>query len=169
MPARVDRPAVPPVDGPAMLAAPGVFCQGRDGPAERVIQRDAEPILVHARHHAAKVRPMVRATLQDVVLPLVNHFMRQGDERFALWIRTTVWQEDRRQSDATAWCAFVRCLGNSVPWSDPADKHPGRGGQATTPFNRNGRKGALKITTIEVGPVSEQRFGGGQHGVPSHC
>jgi hypothetical protein len=32
---------------------------------------------IHLGHLAEKIRPMIRPPLQDVVLPLMNHFVRQ--------------------------------------------------------------------------------------------
>jgi hypothetical protein len=35
-------------------------------------------VSIHLGHLAEKIRSMIRSPLQDVVLPLMNHFVRQG-------------------------------------------------------------------------------------------
>jgi len=56
-----------------------------------MIDRDAEAIQVHARHHATEILTMIRATLEDVVLPLMDHFVRQGRHRFAIQTNVLNW------------------------------------------------------------------------------
>jgi len=41
---------------------------------------------IHFGHFAEKIRPMVRPPLQDIVLPLMNHFMRQRTHDLLLTI-----------------------------------------------------------------------------------
>jgi hypothetical protein len=52
-----------------------------------MIDRDAEAILVHAGHHAAKVLPVIRAPLEHIVLPLMDHFVGQRRRRFAIQVK----------------------------------------------------------------------------------
>jgi hypothetical protein len=42
---------------------------------------------IHLGHLAEKVRPMIRPPLQDVVLPLMNHFVRQRIHDLLLAVR----------------------------------------------------------------------------------
>jgi hypothetical protein len=122
MASRLNGPALTPVDGAALLAAPGIFCQGGHFFAQRVIDRDAKAVLIHTRHHATKIHPVIRTTLQDIVLPLVNHFVRQGHDGLVILLKIVL-EEDRRESDASSSREFVRRLRERMPWSNPADKH----------------------------------------------
>jgi hypothetical protein len=47
-------------------------------------RQDTVPI--HLGHFAEKIRPMIRPTFQGVVLPLMNHFVRQRIHDFPLVI-----------------------------------------------------------------------------------
>jgi hypothetical protein len=134
---RLDGPALSLIEAAAVLAAPGIFGQRSYFFAQRVIDRDAQAVAIHPDHHATKIGPMIRATLQDIVLPLVNHFVRQGHDGFVARLRAVGLKQHRRQSDATSsgWC-----LGGArerLSWPDAADKHAGRGGQSAAPFNGN--------------------------------
>jgi len=65
------------IDFPASSALPGVRGKCPDRLVEPVPDRDAEPIAVHGRHLVGKVRSVVRSSLEDIELPLVNHLVRQ--------------------------------------------------------------------------------------------
>jgi hypothetical protein len=43
-------------------------------------------VSIHLGHLAEKVHPMIRPPLQDVVLPLMNHFVRQRAQDLLLAI-----------------------------------------------------------------------------------
>lgn len=84
MATRLNGSALPLVNATAVLAPPSISGQGGHFFAQRVIDRDAEAVLVHARHHAPKIHTVIRAALQNIVLPLMNHFMRQGHDGFVI-------------------------------------------------------------------------------------
>jgi hypothetical protein len=44
------------------------------------------PVSIHFGHLAEKIRSMIRPPFQDVVLPLMNHFVRQGTQDLLLAI-----------------------------------------------------------------------------------
>src|SRR5574340_571752 len=151
VPSRLDGPALPSIDVSALLAAPGILGQGGHLSAKRVVDRDAEAVLIHPHHHAAKIGAMVRAALQDIVLPLMDHFMRECGQGLAALVRAVPMEEDRREFDATSG-RIARSLGGDLSRSDPADEHAGGGGQPPAPFDSNRRQGTAKIAGIEVGP-----------------
>lgn len=75
----LNRPPMAAVNPAALAAAPGKAGQGMHFLLERMIDRDGEfAITIHFAHLSQKVRAMVRAPSEDVVLPLVNHFMCEG-------------------------------------------------------------------------------------------
>ena len=142
MPSRLNASALPPVDGAAVLAAPSIFGQSRHFFAEGMVDRDAEPIFIHPCHHATKVQSMIRATFQNIVLPLMDHFMRQRRQGFVVLTEFLSPQQDGRKFDATSAVVFVGYTREGMPRADSAHKHTGRGGESPTPFDANGRQGA---------------------------
>ena len=126
MAARLNGPALPLIEAPAVLASPGILGQRGDFFAERVVDRDSQAVTIHLGHHATKIGPMVRATLQDIVLPLVNHFVRQGHDGFVAGIRVVGFKQHCRESDAAPSGRFLDRAHERLSWSDPADEHPGR-------------------------------------------
>jgi hypothetical protein len=93
MPPRLDGPALPSVEVSASLTAPGILGEGGYLMAKRVVDRNAEAVSIHLSHHAAKIRPMVRAALQDIVLPLMDHFMRECGHEVSMVMASS--EEDR--------------------------------------------------------------------------
>lgn len=79
----LNRPSLAAVDPAALAAAPSKAGQGMHFLFERMIDRDGEfAVAIHFGHLSEKIRAMVRAPLEDVVLPLVNHFMCEGAHEF---------------------------------------------------------------------------------------
>jgi hypothetical protein len=78
----LNRPPLAAVDPAALAAAPGKAGQGMHFFLEGMIDRDGEfAIPIHFAHLSQKVRAMVRAPSEYVVLPLVNHFMCEGADK----------------------------------------------------------------------------------------
>ena len=107
MPPRLNAAALSAVNGAAPLAAPDILGQGRDVFAHRVVDGNAEAFLVHPCHHAAKVHSMIRAALQNIVLPLMNHFMRQRRQDLMILMWSVALQEDGGEFDATPHARIV--------------------------------------------------------------
>ena len=137
MPARLNGPTVSLVDATAVLAPPGISGQCGHFFAQRVIDRDAKAVSIHLGHHAAKIGAMIRATLQDIVLPLVNHFVRQGHNGFVVLLQVVWLKKHGRQPDTTSSGRLLGGARERLPRSDPADKHSGGGSQSTAPFDGN--------------------------------
>lgn len=125
MASRLNGPALPLIEAAAVLAAPGIFGQRGDFFCQGVIDRDAEAVTIHLTHHATKIGPVIRATFQDIVLPLVNHFVRQGHDGFVARLRVIGLKQHRRQSDATSSGWWLGGARERLSWTDPADEHPG--------------------------------------------
>lgn len=72
---------------------------------ERMIDRDGEfAMTIHFRHLSQKICAMVRASLEDVVLPLMNHFMCEGAYELISSAGSTAQQEfeeRKREADFT--------------------------------------------------------------------
>jgi len=124
-----------------------------------MVDRDAEALLIHPRHHATKIHSMIGATLQDIVLRLMNHFMRQRRQNLMVLVGSISLQEDSREFDATPPAVVVSRPCEWMSRSDPTDKHTGGRGQSPAPFDAYRRQGALKIAAVKMGPDSEQRLG----------
>ena len=137
MPARLNGPTVSLVDATAVLAPPGISGQSGHFFAQRVIDRDTETISIHPGHHATKISAMIRATLQDIVLPLVNHFVRQGHDGFVVLLQVVRLKEHGRQPDASSSGRLLGGARKRLPRSDPADKHSGGASQPTAPLDGN--------------------------------
>ena len=88
-----NRLSLPMVITAAFRTAPGVFGQRMDGLIQRVADRDPETVAVHDRHHSMKLGPVIRVPLQNIVLPLVNHLVRQRPDN--LLIRLILKQRNR--------------------------------------------------------------------------
>ena len=78
----LNRPPLAAVNPAALAAAPGKAGQGMHFLLERMIDRDGEfAVTIHFDHLSQKIRAMVRAPSEYVVLPLVNHFMCEGADK----------------------------------------------------------------------------------------
>ncbi len=121
----LNAPALSLVNVPAVLAAPGILCQRGDFFAQRVVDRDPQPVLIHPGHHATKIGAMIRAAFQDIVLPLVNHFVRQGHDGLVAGLRVVGGEQHCRQSDAPLPGWVLGGAHERLPWSKPASKHSG--------------------------------------------
>ena len=106
-----NRVALPVIIMPAVRASPGVFRQRMNGLIQGMADRNAEPIPIHDGHQPMKLRPVVRPPLQNIVLPLMNHFMRQRADEFILRLTLEQWN---RQSNQPPLSAFSR-TGHSRP------------------------------------------------------
>ncbi|MEX5281632.1 MAG: hypothetical protein NW700_08775 [Nitrospiraceae bacterium] len=67
------------IDFSTPLTPPGMSRQRAHFVGEEMVNRDAEgPLPVDLPHFLSKIRPMVGAALEDVVLPLMDHLVGQG-------------------------------------------------------------------------------------------
>ncbi len=92
----LNGPALSLVHAATVLATPGILGQRGHCVAQRVIDRDTQAVPIHLGHHATKVGTMVRTTLQNIVLPLVNHFVRQSHDSVVALLGVVLLKENRR-------------------------------------------------------------------------
>jgi len=86
----LNGPSLASVDSAALAAAPGKAGQGKHFLLERMVDRNGQlAVTIHFGHLSQKVLAMIRPPLEDVVLPLVNHFMREGADEFVPAMRRT--------------------------------------------------------------------------------
>ena len=97
--ARLNRPSLPPVDTPATAATPRETGQRQHFLLERVVEGDAQSaVSVHLRHFSQKVRSMIRPPLEDIELPLMDHFMGKGTDELLspIWGSCEQWRQKRK-------------------------------------------------------------------------
>ncbi len=167
MPSGLNAAALSPVNGTALLAAPGELSQCRDLFVHRVIDGNTEAMPVHPAHHAAEICSMIRAALQNIVLPLVNHFMRQRRDSLLVSVRSVSMQKDRGQFDAAPPAGIACFIRQSMSRPRSGDEQSCGRRESSAPFDANRRQHTTKKSTIEVGPDGQQRFARGQLGTHS--
>src|SRR4029078_8426277 len=83
MAGRVDRPPLASINAPASPTTPRKPRECLHFLLQGVIDRNGEcAVAVHLLHLAEEIRAMIRTPLEDVVLPLVDHFMRHCADEF---------------------------------------------------------------------------------------
>jgi hypothetical protein len=74
----LNRPSLASVYSAALPTTPGELCESQDFLLQGMVDGDREiAVPIHFGHLSEKVRPMVWPLFQNVVLPLMNHFVRQ--------------------------------------------------------------------------------------------
>ena len=76
-----DRPPLTAVDIAALLALPGVP-QERLHAYEIMPHSNAQPVPIHHCHHPVEARAVTRPLPQNLMLPLMNHLVRQRPDNF---------------------------------------------------------------------------------------
>jgi hypothetical protein len=155
MSTRLDCPSLASVLKPAPSTPPYVPGERIHVLAQRVIDRDAQPIAVHACHHALEVRAVVRTALQDIILPLVDHLMRQraDDFRFDMWAaRCQALKQWKRQANKAAiggeWGGITAARSYAAIKEAHGSCQPG------APENVDSRERVTKIAGVELLPLS---------------
>jgi hypothetical protein len=119
MSAWLNRPSLASVDTAALPAAPGEAGEGKHFLLERMVDRDRQgAIPIHLGHLPQKFSSVIRPPLEDVVLPLMDHLMRESANELVPAILRTGQQgfeEWKGEADFTL-CGFVkrvRCPGRT--------------------------------------------------------
>jgi hypothetical protein len=74
----LNRSSLASVYSAALPTTPGELCESQDFLLQGMVDGDRESaVSIHLGHLSEKVRSMVWPPLQDIVLPLMNHFVRQ--------------------------------------------------------------------------------------------
>lgn len=164
VPTRLNRASLASVHVAALSAAPGESSQGEDFLLQRMVDGDCQsPVPVHFGHLAEKIRPMVRPPLQDVVLPLMNHLVRQRIHDLLLPVCAVLGdllEQGKREANlAFAWRAKTLLI-QSWPRASPTDEHADRGGQPAAPDEIDRRQQAREVAAIQFAPHSGQMLSG---------
>jgi hypothetical protein len=74
----LNGPSLASVYSAALPTTPGELCKSQDFLLQRMVDGDRESaVSIHLGHLSEKARSMVWPLFQNVVLPLMNHFVRQ--------------------------------------------------------------------------------------------
>lgn len=155
MTAWLNRPSLTSVDPAALATAPGKAGERQDFLLERVVNRDGQDTPpVHLGHLSKKIQAMVRAPLENVVLPLVNHLMRKGAHELIAAIGSTGQQRfEERKGEADFTLGFMGT--SSTPRRSRAGsthEHADGRGQPSAPNNVDRRQHSVEVAAIEIGP-----------------
>ena len=150
MPARPDAAALALIDPTAQEALPGILGQRSDGLFHAVVNRDAEPVAIHRRHLAMEIRSMVGASLKPIVLPLVNHLVRERADKFRVRL---VPEQGRRKPDQAPLLSGGGVVDRWGSRAEAADEHPGGSSQPEAPHDLDRRQGASEVTDIKRSPA----------------
>ena len=91
VPPGVNRLPLATIHSSALPTTPGKSCEGQNFLLHRMIDGDRQgAVPIHLGHLAEKIHPMIRPSLQNVELPLMNHFVRQRIHDLLLAILTTL-------------------------------------------------------------------------------
>ena len=75
---RLNRSSLASIYPAALPTAPSELCKSQDFLLQGMVDGDRESAVpIHLGHLPEKARPMVWPLFQNVVLPLMNHFVRQ--------------------------------------------------------------------------------------------
>lgn len=123
----LDRPSLALVYPAALPAAPGESRKGEDFLLERVIDGDRQcAIPIHLGHLTEKIRSMVRSSLQNVVLPLMNHFVCQRIDdllRSVLAFSGDLLEQGEREANLAFGWRSATILIQARPRAPTADEH----------------------------------------------
>ena len=110
---------------------------------------------IHLGHLAKKIRPMTRPSLQDVVLPLMNHFVRQRAHDLLLAILAPLGdllEQGKGQANLAPgrWAKTILIQ----PWSrsSTTHEHADRGGQPAAPGYVDRREAAIEEPDVDINP-----------------
>ncbi len=110
---------------------------------------------IHLSHLAEKIRPMIRSTLQDIELPLMNHFMRQRAHDFLLAILgplNDLSEEGKGEANFSHSRRATTIPIQSRTRSSSTHEHADRGSQPPTPCYVNRREAAIEEPGVEFNP-----------------
>ena len=169
VPPRLNRPSLSLVEPAALPAAPGESRQREDFLLQRMVDGDRQgPVSIHLGHFAQKVLSMIWPPLEDVELPLMNHFV--GERVYDLLLPILACPDDLLEQGKGE--ANFACDGRAKtlliqPWFRPSTthEHTDRGGQSTAPDEIDRRQQAGEVASIEIGPHPGQLLRGHGRGL----
>ncbi len=137
--------------------------------------RDGNPqqtASVHLPHLGEKFEPVIRPSLQDVKLPLMNHFVGQGAQQLLLGVGGPggeLLEQRQGQTDVAALLSLIFAVPRVGTRAHQAHKHADRRGQTAAPPHLDRRELTVEIALVQfvptnVKPFTRARRGGCLHG-----
>ena len=113
------------------------------------------PVSIHLGHLAQKVLAMIWPPLEDVELPLVNHFVRECIHDLLLPILACLddlLEEGKGEANFTRDGRAKPVLIQPGLRASTTHEHTDRGGQSTAPDEIDRRQQAGEVASIEIDP-----------------
>jgi len=150
----LDRPPLAPVYAPTASATPGKSGQRKHFLFERVVDGHGKSaVAIHLGHLSQKVGPVIRPALEHIELPLVDHFMCEGADKFLCAVGCVCEQGCQEGKGKPNLAAFGGCvLTPCRAWTGPTHEHADGSSQPPAPHDRDRRKRPAKVSIIEVSP-----------------
>jgi hypothetical protein len=121
-----------------------------------------QPASVHLPHLGEKIGPVIRPSLQNVKLPLMNHFVGQGAQELLLGIGRPgceLLEQRQGQSDAAALGSLVSAVPHAGTWPHLAREHADRRSQTAAPPHLDWGQSRVEIPSIQLSPTGLQPLG----------
>ena len=119
---------------------------------------------IHFGHLAEKIRSMIRSPLQDVVLPLMNHFVRQGIHDFLLAVLASLdnlLEQGKGEANLTLGHRAKTILTQPWPWwASTTHEQADRGGQPAAPGEFDWGQSTREVASIQFAPHLGQMLRG---------
>ena len=167
--ARLNRPPLTSVQLAALPTAPGESREREHFLLQRMIDGDRQgAIPIHLGHLAEEIRPVIRPPLQTVVLPLMNHLVRQGIHNFLPAIcacRGGLLEQGQGEANlALGWWAKTLLI-QPGSWPSAADEHADGGGEAAAPHEIDRRQEIGEVAAIQLVPHLSEMLNGDRRGL----
>src|SRR3954463_7275963 len=169
VPPGLDRPSLASGPSTALPTTPGAPREGGDFLLERMVKGNRECTRpIHLGHLTEKIRPMIRSPLEDVVLPLMNHFVRQRAHDFLLAVLAPLGnlrEQGKRKANLSLGRRAKAILIRSGPRPSMTDEHADRRGHSAAPHEVDRGQQACEIAAIQLVPLSGQILQGHWRGL----
>jgi hypothetical protein len=125
-------------------------------------------VLIHLGHLTEKIRPMIRSPLEDVVLPLMDHFVGQRAHDLLLAVLAPLGgllEQGKGEANLSLGRRAKAILIQSGPRSSMTDEHADRRGQSAAPDEVNRGQPACEVSVIQSAPYLGQILRGHWRGL----
>src|SRR4029079_3885777 len=125
-------------------------------------------VLIHLGHFTEKICPMIRSPLEDVVLPLMNHFVGQRAHDLLLAVLAPLGgllAQGKGEANLSLGRRAKAILIQSGPRSSMTDEHADRRGQSAAPDEVNRGQPACEVSVIQFAPYLGQILRGHWRGL----
>jgi hypothetical protein len=114
---------------------------------------------IHLGHLTEKIRPMIRSPLEDVVLPLMDHFVGQRAHDLLLAILAPLGgllEQGKGEANLSLGRWAKAILIQSGPRPSMTDEHADRRGQSAAPDEVDRGQQTCEIAAIQLAPYLGQ-------------